>query len=85
MEMRWGNIKQKKFSLHYTMISALHYGLCTTTTVSRIVARDDMHEFSTGCGNFAPKKVTTLCVRIPGPNLIYKILFLWNCNHGVTE
>jgi len=73
MEMRWGHIKQKKFALHYTMVSALHYGLCTTTTVSRIVARDDVHEFSTGCGNFAPKKVTTLCIRIPGPNLIYKI------------
>ena len=53
--------------------TTLHYGLCTTTTVSRIVARDDVHEFSTGCGNFAPKKVTTLCIRIPGPNLIYKI------------
>jgi len=73
MEMRWGNIKQKKFALHYTMISALHYGLCTTTTVSRIVARDNVYEFLTGCGNFAPKKVTTLCIRIPGPNLIYKI------------
>ena len=27
MEMRWGN---KKFALCYTMVSALHYGLCIT-------------------------------------------------------
>src|SRR5882724_10753066 len=65
-----------------TLFSALHYGLSvtlrsqhyttvTTTTVTRIVAFDDARELSTGCGNFAPKKVTTLCVRIPRPNLVY--------------
>jgi len=72
----------KGFALRYTRVSALHYSLSvtlrsqhyttvTTTTVTRIVARDDAREFSTGCGNFAPKKVTTLCVRIPRPNLVY--------------
>jgi len=49
-------------------------------TVTRIVARDDAREFSTSCGNFAPKKVTTLCVTSTGPNLLYKILFLRNRN-----
>ena len=52
----------------------------TTMTVTRIVARDDAREFSTSCGNFAPKKVTTLCVTSTGPNLLYKILFLRNRN-----
>ena len=51
-----------------------------TTIVTGIVARDDVREFSTSCGNLAPKKATTLCMMVSGPNLIYKILFLQNHN-----
>ena len=54
----------------------------TTTTVTRIVARDNVCEFSTSCGDFTPKKATTLCIASSGPNLLYKIVFLWN--HNVT-
>ena len=56
---RWGGAISSKRNLHYTthtMVSALHHGPCTTTTVSRTVARDNAHEFLTGCGNFAPKR-----------------------------
>src|SRR5882762_11790827 len=78
--------------LHYTTIPTLHYNsdttlwsphytteMCVTTTiVIGIVARDDVHEFSTSCGNFTPKRVSSVNVTASGPNLIYKILFLWN-------
>ena len=39
--------------------------ICTTTTVTRIVARDDVHELSTRRGNFAPKKALQLFVSWP--------------------
>jgi len=52
-------------------------------TVATIVVRDDAHELSTTCGNFAPKKVLQLSVMVSGPNLVYKILFLRNCKREV--
>src|SRR5882762_1483150 len=63
--------------LHYTMVYTTE--MCVITTiVTGIVARDDAREFSTSCGNLAPKKATTLCMMVSRPNLIYKILFLRN-------
>src|SRR5882762_1166636 len=65
--------------LHYTMVYTTE--MCVITTiVTGIVARDDAREFSTSCGNLAPKNATTLCVTVSRPNLIDKILFLRNCN-----
>ena len=58
----------------------LNLVIWTTTTVTRIVARDDAHKFSTSCENFTPKKVTQLFLTVSGPNLLYKILFLRNRN-----
>src|SRR5882762_4635803 len=58
----------------------LNLVIWTTTTVIRIVARDDACELSTSCENFTPKKATQLFLTVSGPNLLYKILFLWNRN-----
>src|SRR5882762_8417020 len=71
-------------TLHYNSDTTLwspHYTteMCVTTTiVIGIVARDDAREFSTSCGNFTPKRVSSVNVMASGPNLIYKILFLRN-------
>src|SRR5882762_10088051 len=53
--------------LRYTMVYTTEMCVITTTIVAGIVARDDAREFSTSCGNLAPKKAMTLCMMVSAP------------------
>jgi len=55
--------------------------ICTTTTVTRIVARDDARELSIDVGTSHQKRRFNYSLVGLGPNLLYKILFLRNHNY----